>query len=1496
MRELTSEAGFSRCRRLDRLPRRLPVIRRPPSQKPPRGPSLPWSGQSRNLELRGRVSGRSPISNLHFHLRHRDCKASNLRRARRLSLALLFGVVGSLSLTVAPAAALQTHIFKSTFAGSGSEALSNPSDVAVDNSTGPSAHDLYVTDPAHHRVEKFSPSGTFILMFGKDVNETTGGNICPEHPGDVCKAGIEASSPAAFTDPVFDAVDNSASGEGDVYVGDLGDNIVSKFDSSGNLIKTWGSNGQISGTAGIQGIAVDPHGNLFVETGAISWYEPNGTLHSTFEYPRGTSPSGLAIDAESHLYKIDGTPEVSKFTESDENLGEPDTTPSTSGLTIDPSSNDLYTTQGGAYVNHYALNCGQACTPLDSFGNEDLIGAQGLGIDGTTGTMYVANTGAGDVAMFTAVIIPDVTTGATFNLTPKSVTASGTLEPAGGGEVTSCEVEYVTETFFQAHGYAGAPTQNCTPSPPYNAKEEVKADLTGLTADTIYHYRLAVGNSEGTNHGQDLTFTTPEAVAFVTTLPATTIEKGAATLNGSYQGEGLDTTYHFEYGLENCATSTCTVIPIPDADNGTGTGLQKVIPVTINGLQGGTTYHYRLVATNEEGTGVGQDETFETSAAVTSLTTKPATNLTPTSVSLNGSFVGDGNDTTYYFQYGVEPGVYGQTTKPERDAGSPSGPTPTSVEPIEISGLVGHHTYYFRIVATNIYGTTYGQEESVLTPSAPTLGGVSSEEVTANSATLTAKVNPENADTTCQFEYGDTPSYGTVVPCPEPQPLTGIADLPVKLKITGLTTKTYHFRVVAENAYGKVVSEDQSFSFYPELCPNEHLRQESHSERLPDCRAYELVTPEQQGSFILFPGSAPAASFATNPARFSYGGGLGSIPGTNPPAGIEIDNYIATRTDSGWVSTYAGVGGETTLAAGGMVGDLGFDKVIDFNEPNECFGCTTEPEPKAPYVWSVDGQSLGRWPADVETNPLLKEADLNSHGTWQTSPDFSHLAFSSNNYKWGEGGLTVAPGSAYDYDTAAGTTALISLLPGGEPIPQQSGQTNSGEWINFPGDSVYSYLGGFGEPAQVHPGVSTDGSHILMSTSGPNGGVELFMRIGDTITREVSTGHDVNYLGMTADGSKVFFTSEEQLTPEDHDHSTDLYMWSEAGELEGRPLTLLSLGNNGAGNGDACAPAAGWTNNCNIVPIEPAEAGKGDSPIAEESGDIYFYSPEQLDGSKGLPNQQNLYLIRDGQVQFVSTFSPGGFCETGEGGCSNGPVGRINVSPTGEHMAFMTNQQLTGYQNNGYAEMYSFTPATDKLVCVSCDPSGASPVGSASASDQGLFMANDGRTFFYTPDALVPKDTNELHDVYEYVEGRPQLISAGTGAQDTQYAPNQERTVGLEGVSADGVNVYFSTFDTLVGQDRNGEFAKVYDARTNGGFPFPPETLPCEAADECHGAGSSPPESATLGSTAELGNGGNWPASTSHKGKKHRPKRHRLKRHKQIRKRDRSAGASVNGR
>jgi hypothetical protein len=313
-------------------------------------------------------------------------------------------------------------------------------------------------------------------------------------------------------------------------------------------------------------------------------------------------------------------------------------------------------------------------------------------------------------------------------------------------------------------------------------------------------------------------------------------------------------------------------------------------------------------------------------------------------------------------------------------------------------------------------------------------------------------------------------------------------------------------------------------------------------------------------------------------------------------------------------------------------------------------------------------------------------------------------------------------------------------------------------------------------------------------------------------------------------------------------------MWDETSDS----LTRISVGSGGAGDTDGCV--ATWTPLCSVR-VAQGFAGAGDYPIAVDNGDVYFYSPELLDGpANGLEGGQNLYVYRNGGVHYVAALKSNG----------SAPLTRIQVAPDGEHAAFVTRSKLTSYDNVDHAEMYSYDPGVGGIRCVSCLPNGDPPVADVTGSGSGFFMSNDGRTFFSTPDPLVPQDTNGLTDVYEFVEGRPQLITAGTGAADTRHG---ESPAGLEAVSADGVNVYFSTYDTLVEQDHNGQFLKFYDARTGGGFPSPQFSPPCAAADECHGASSSAPTPALVVSGADLGSGGN--AVTTHRRRKKHQRRHR---------------------
>ena len=278
-------------------------------------------------------------------------------------------------------------------------------------------------------------------------------------------------------------------------------------------------------------------------------------------------------------------------------------------------------------------------------------------------------------------------------------------------------------------------------------------------------------------------------------------------------------------------------------------------------------------------------------------------------------------------------------------------------------------TYRYRLLVSNANGTPYGTVQSFKFQP-PTVEALSSSGLTAESADLSATVNPQGIDTHYHFEYGTSTAYGSSAPVAEAD--LGSANLPhpVEVHITGLEKHvTYHFRVVATNALGTTASEDQTFNFYPPSCPNEALRQQTGAAFLPDCRAYELVSPGDAGGTILL-AEGPQSPLATNPSRFAFGGILGVIPeaGGDPPD-VLGDLYVSTRTDTGWVTRYVGPPGTLTAedngppneptwiegSPSGVLGDLSMDRFMDWIDRYEGFSNEESGQPGsyAPYLWDV---------------------------------------------------------------------------------------------------------------------------------------------------------------------------------------------------------------------------------------------------------------------------------------------------------------------------------------------------------------------------------------------------------------------------------------------------------------------------------------------------------------------------------------------------------------
>jgi hypothetical protein len=116
--------------------------------------------------------------------------------------------------------------------------------------------DVYVLDEENVRVQKFTPAGRFILMFGKGVNRTTGGDVCVARSGDACGKGRHGTARAAFKD--WDAGSFIAvARDGSVYVGDKG--RIQIFGTDGRYMTEI----EIAKNHNVGSLAIDQEGKIY---------------------------------------------------------------------------------------------------------------------------------------------------------------------------------------------------------------------------------------------------------------------------------------------------------------------------------------------------------------------------------------------------------------------------------------------------------------------------------------------------------------------------------------------------------------------------------------------------------------------------------------------------------------------------------------------------------------------------------------------------------------------------------------------------------------------------------------------------------------------------------------------------------------------------------------------------------------------------------------------------------------------------------------------------------------------------------------------------------------------------------------------------------------------------------------------------------------------------------------------------------------------------------
>ena len=330
--------------------------------------------------------------------------------------------------------------------------------------------------------------------------------------------------------------------------------------------------------------------------------------------------------------------------------------------------------------------------------------------------------------------------------------------------------------------------------------------LEGLDPEVTYHFQVVAENSEGATKTADATFTTPPAVRGLKTLPVSNKGQETIQLNAEFAGNGQDTHYYFEYGTSTKYDHK-TAVP-PGLDAGSPGGAQA-LSATITDYLSYTTYHYRVVAENDEGETKGNDETFETlPAELPNIRNEQASDLAPNSATLGAEIDPMRWKTVYLFEFGTT-SAYGDYTE--------LNPQPIGEDHAfhgvseGIEGLDASTIYHFRVVAINYTGTQFGPDQTFETPGAPTVDLATARAVTAASAHLVGLVDPNSAGTNVHFEYGPSGAYGTS---------TGSIDVgnshddrEAAADIGGLAPNTtYHFRVVATNSFGTVASRDQTFT------------------------------------------------------------------------------------------------------------------------------------------------------------------------------------------------------------------------------------------------------------------------------------------------------------------------------------------------------------------------------------------------------------------------------------------------------------------------------------------------------------------------------------------------------------------------------------------------------------------------------------------------------------------------------------------------------------
>ena len=674
---------------------------------------------------------------------------------------------------------------------------------------------------------------------------------------------------------------------------------------------------------------------------------------------------------------------------------------------------------------------------------------------------------------------------------------------------------------------------------------------------------------------------------------------------------------------------------------------------------------------------------------------------------------------------------------------------------------------------------------------------------------------------------------------------------------------------------------------------------------LSEGRQWELVSPADKHGYAILPGfeAGGLTQSAASGDALTY---ISAGPAASQPSGnraLEFSQNLATRTSTGWASEdiatpnseaaglLPGRNTEYLMFSGGLdsglvqpAGDTPLPPLA--SDAEETIYLRDEATKSFEAIVTAANVVAGRKFGEPKTANQIKFAGA--------SPDLNHVLFTSiEGLTPGAERIAEEEGSAasyqnlYEWSKLDGQLQLVSVLPNKKQAAAEGQQSALGT-----------------KNLLVTNAVSQDGSRVVWSTHSAHGLPEGHIYLRDTSKEETvqldvpeegaSIGGEPEpiFEGASADGSRIFFSDEQRLTPDSsatEGNLPDLYVFevtsSGSEPLKGVLKDLTATAEDGelGESGGVQDLVLGYSEDATSVYF----VAKGSLAAGASAGADNLYR-DDLEGGTWTPSFIATLSGADspdwGQIGPASAF--------GESTDLSDQTAR--VSPSGQYLAFMSSEPLTGYDNqdasSGTAdeEVFLYDAATGHTVCASCHLAGGQPkgvldtgaghvripvfydenevwaatrasepdpwlaailpswtsIGGTKAIYQSRFLLNSGQLFFDSSDALVPADADGQVDVYEY---RPAGEECDSSKQSTSLVyetqaggagcvslissgTSAQESVFLD-ASENGSDVFLLTSSQLAQQDTDESF-DVYDAHVcTGASPCP--APPAGAATPC---------------------------------------------------------------